>query len=92
MAWSCDRLSRSRDNWLGQQTSNRHDEQRRYKHYMFGTLAAAHGAADHTVGLMLAVRPVCRSFGVVMLRNGAMIARAARRRVRVPHSSGQRGK
>jgi len=57
---------------------------------MFGILAAAHRAGGHTAGLMLAIRPVCRRLGVVMLRNGAMIARAARRCVRAPCSSGER--
>jgi len=57
---------------------------------MFGILAAAHRAGGQTTSLMLAGRRVCRSFGVVMLRNGAMIARAARRCVRAPCSSGER--
>jgi hypothetical protein len=55
MAWPRDRRSRSSDNWLGQQTSKRHDEQRRDKHYIFATLAALHLASGHTAGLMLAI-------------------------------------
>jgi hypothetical protein len=77
---------------LGQRSSGRYDESRRHKHYMIGIVAAAHRAGGHTVGLMLAICAVCGSLGVVMLRNGAMFAGAARRCVRVPCSSGERSK
>jgi len=59
---------------------------------MIGILAAAHGAGTHTASLMLAIRAVRRSFGVVMLRNGAMIPGAACGRVGGPSSSGKRSK
>jgi hypothetical protein len=59
---------------------------------MLGILAAAHRAGGHPDGLMFAIRPVCRSLRVVMLRNGAMIPGATRRRVRAPRSSSERRK
>jgi hypothetical protein len=56
---------------------------------MVGIVAAAHGAGAHTARLMLAICAVRRSFGVVMLRNGAMVPGAARGRVRAPCSSSE---
>jgi len=69
-----------------------HDENRSHNHDMIGILAAAHGAGVHAASLMLAIRFVCRSLGVVMLRNGAMIPGAARCGVRAPCGYSERSK